>query len=274
MYAIFFIAYLVGIAKLSAQDQDSLALLNHDWNTKTVKDGLVWKQANFTNLFSSRQEINILEVDLKKLNNKVKLAGLPDSLVLTSDFAKTADAVVAVNGGFFNMKQGGATDYIKIDNRVINTTAKENHRGNALFAFDGQDFLIADALDSLLIYETYPNVMRSGPLLLSKGQKTDLRNNAFNDNRHPRTAVGLKGSTLLLITVDGRNANAQGMNLKELANILKWLGSNDAMNLDGGGSTTMYIKGTAPNGVVNYPSDNKQFDHQGERKVANVILVL
>jgi exopolysaccharide biosynthesis protein len=45
------------------------------------------------------------------------------------------------------------------------------------------------------------------------------------------------------------------------------------MNLDGGGSTTMYIKKQSDNGVVNYPSDNKQFDHYGERKVANIIYI-
>jgi exopolysaccharide biosynthesis protein len=43
--------------------------------------------------------------------------------------------------------------------------------------------------------------------------------------------------------------------------------------MDGGGSTTMWVKNQPDNGVVNYPSDNKKWDHYGERKVANVILV-
>ena len=45
----------------------------------------------------------------------------------------------------------------------------------------------------------------------------------------------------------------------------------EAINLDGGGSSTMYIK---DEGVINFPSDNKQHDHEGERPVSNAILVL
>jgi exopolysaccharide biosynthesis protein len=43
------------------------------------------------------------------------------------------------------------------------------------------------------------------------------------------------------------------------------------MNLDGGGSSTLYIRNATDNGVVNYPSDNKKFDHEGQRSVANII---
>lgn len=48
------------------------------------------------------------------------------------------------------------------------------------------------------------------------------------------------------------------------------LGAVDAINLDGGGSTTMYVKG---HGVLNYPCDNGAFDHRGERAVASAIHV-
>src|SRR5690606_32557513 len=105
-------------------------------------------------------------------------------------------------------------------------------------------------------------------LLVKDGRQQQLAKNAFNDNRHPRTAIALKGNKLILCTVDGRNANSQGLNLEELSKILRWYGCHDAMNLDGGGSTTMYIKGQPDEGIVNYPSDNKQFDHLGERSVA------
>jgi exopolysaccharide biosynthesis protein len=52
---------------------------------------------------------------------------------------------------------------------------------------------------------------------------------------------------------------------------MRWLGCSSAINLDGGGSSTMYIKDS---GVVNYPSDNNQHDHEGERPVSNAILIL
>jgi exopolysaccharide biosynthesis protein len=64
------------------------------------------------------------------------------------------------------------------------------------------------------------------------------------------------------------------MSLPELTDVLKWLNGKDALNLDGGGSSTLYVKGAGENGIVNYPTDNKQFDHEGERPVANAILIL
>ena len=54
---------------------------------------------------------------------------------------------------------------------------------------------------------------------------------------------------------------------------MRWLGADYAINLDGGGSTTLYVEGASDNGVVNHPTDNRKFDNKGERKVANAILV-
>ncbi len=63
------------------------------------------------------------------------------------------------------------------------------------------------------------------------------------------------------------------MTLYELAEMMRLLKCRDAVNLDGGGSTTMWIDGKPFNGVVNMPSDNKKWDHEGERAVANILIV-
>lgn len=274
IFSICFVLYALGCLTSLGQHMDSTEFVNKAWNTKEIKRGLVWKQASFENIFSSRQEINIVEVDLKRFKKKIKLAGVSDSRVLTSRFAKDADATVAINGGFFNVQDGGAVDFIKIEHQVINTTTSKNVRANAIFAFDNKQFVIVPADDSLNYYNSYPNVMLSGPLLISSHHPVPLDSNAFNNNRHPRSAIAIKGDKLVLITVDGRNSHAQGMSLPELRAILYWYGAAYSMNLDGGGSTALYIKGQTPNGIVNYPSDNKLFDHEGERKVANTILIL
>jgi exopolysaccharide biosynthesis protein len=52
------------------------------------------------------------------------------------------------------------------------------------------------------------------------------------------------------------------------------LGSTEAINLDGGGSSTLWANTDELNGVLNFPPDNDTFDHRGERKVANAILVV
>lgn len=89
---------------------------------------------------------------------------------------------------------------------------------------------------------------------------------AFAEARHPRTAVAkLKDGKFLMVTVDGRQPGVSvGMSLQELAEYLLTLGAVDAMNLDGGGSTTMYLDGK----VVNKPSDK-----EGERKIGDAIVV-
>lgn len=88
---------------------------------------------------------------------------------------------------------------------------------------------------------------------------------SFVETRHPRTAVAkLKDGKFLMITVDGRSEASGGIGLQDLAEYLLSLGAVDAMNLDGGGSTTMFVDGK----VVNKPSDK-----EGERKVSDAILV-
>ncbi|MCX8053982.1 MAG: phosphodiester glycosidase family protein [Armatimonadetes bacterium] len=88
--------------------------------------------------------------------------------------------------------------------------------------------------------------------------------NAFEKAKHPRTAVGLTADNkLLLVTVDGRQTISAGVTLPELAMIMKRLGAMTAINLDGGGSTTLSVKGI----VVNAPSEGV------EREVASAILV-
>jgi hypothetical protein len=109
-----------------------------------------------------------------------------------------------------------------------------------------------------------PRLVRDGKVEIT--WKEEKAGESFANNRHPRTAVAvLKDGRFLLVTVDGRQEGfSVGMSLKELADFLVELGAEDAMNLDGGGSTAMYLEGK----LVNRPSDK-----EGERRVGDAILV-
>lgn len=90
----------------------------------------------------------------------------------------------------------------------------------------------------------------------------------FAASRHPRTAVGWDADAgrLWLVVVDGRQApRSAGMALPELAELMKSLGAEEAVNLDGGGSSTLVVGGR----VRNHPSDSG-----GERPVANALAVV
>ena len=96
---------------------------------------------------------------------------------------------------------------------------------------------------------------------------------AFGPVRHPRTAVGLAagGRRLLLVTVDGRQLPySDGMTLRELAAVFLALGVPAAINLDGGGSTTLVVR--EPGGELRIA--NRPSDREGERPVANALAVV
>src|SRR5699024_9599740 len=87
---------------------------------------------------------------------------------------------------------------------------------------------------------------------------------------HPRTAVGMSkdGTELFVMTIDGRSGASRGMTLPELGAFFKDLGAHNALNLDGGGSTTMVARPAGADApfVQNSPSDG------GEREVPNALV--
>ena len=108
-----------------------------------------------------------------------------------------------------------------------------------------------------------PQLIKNGKIDITWEQEKTTR--SFVETRHPRTAVAkLKDGKFLMITVDGRSESSGGIGLQDLAEYLLSLGATNAMNIDGGGSTTMFLNGK----VVNHPSDK-----EGERRVSDAILV-
>jgi exopolysaccharide biosynthesis protein len=108
-----------------------------------------------------------------------------------------------------------------------------------------------------------PQLIKNGAIDITWQQEKSSK--AFVETRHPRTAVAkLKDGKFLMVTVDGRTAESAGISLPDLAAFLLEMGAIDAMNLDGGGSTTMFLDGK----IVNKPSDK-----EGERRVGDAILV-
>lgn len=120
-------------------------------------------------------------------------------------------------------------------------------------------------------WATAPDVVGGAGLLARGGRyiedwRPEQFNAGFAENRHPRTMIGLSaGGDIWLVTVDGRQPTfSVGMTLLELQALARRLNLTDALNLDGGGSTTMWVTGE----VVNQPSDAT-----GPRKVSDALLV-
>ncbi|MBE7711039.1 MAG: phosphodiester glycosidase family protein [Cyanobacteria bacterium SIG31] len=104
-------------------------------------------------------------------------------------------------------------------------------------------------------WEDVNHIISGGPYLVKNNEiyvdMTAQKLSAIG-GRNPRTAIGYtKDNNLIMLTADGREGASIGLTLMELANLMKELGCVNAMNLDGGGSTVMYVQGQ----VVNKPAE-------------------
>lgn len=107
-----------------------------------------------------------------------------------------------------------------------------------------------------------PRLLRNGEISI-EAEEEGIRA-SFVETRHPRTALGFNNEYVFLVSVDGRQPEySVGMSLIELARFLKELGAAEALNLDGGGSTTMLVLGE----VRNRPSDGRV------RPIANAFIL-
>jgi hypothetical protein len=118
-----------------------------------------------------------------------------------------------------------------------------------------------DSPDAMDVVSGSAQVLKGGALQYTATCHLDLC------MRNPRTVAGVTATgQVILMVVDGRSSGSIGATLYELGLEMKALGAVDAVNLDGGGSATMWIKGL---GVVNHPTDSS-----GERPVSNAIVIL
>ncbi|WP_300598809.1 phosphodiester glycosidase family protein [Niabella sp.] len=262
----------------AAQDMDSARFVKTAWKKERLGSGVRLFTRQFENkeLFASNQFIAYAVVKNRGGRRRFRIAAEKKLLKPVSVFAKEGDAIVAVNGNFFNTKDGGSVDYVKTDGQVVSENLVgahgklSVHQQSAVAIEKGKLSIVTGGDDSgWTNHIAASSVLANGPLLTLHSVDAVMDASAFSQNRHPRTAVGVtkKGKVILLVA-DGRNANAAGLSLNELQKIMRWLNCTAAINFDGGGSSTLW---TRKSGVINHPTDNKKWDHEGERAVANVL---
>lgn len=109
-----------------------------------------------------------------------------------------------------------------------------------------------------------PVLVQNGQIKITNNEELKFAGKAIND-KHPRTAMGYtKDNQLIILVVEGRNPDAGGASLVQLATIMKDLGCVEALNLDGGGSSCM---------LVNGKETIKPSDKAGQRSVPAVFLI-
>ncbi len=258
---------------------DSLTIVSTHWEIRKVGKGIMHKYASIPHLYGGFQHINILTIDPKS-GNKFDIA-VSGKMMKTSEIATDKKAIAAINGSYFNMRKGNSVCYLKVGPELKDTTTLIEWQARvtgAIYAYKGKLKLFPWNKQIEGKYKKRKGTtLASGPLMLLNGKEYDWSMCAqdFIETKHPRSAIAItKEGLVLLITVDGRlNGFADGMNIYELAHLVGVLGGKDAINLDGGGSTTLWLKGAPYDGVLNCPCDNGKPDHEGERKVSNILYV-
>lgn len=274
-----FALILWALTAVGANKRDSLLIIKADWKVTTTPEGLTHKQAQIKGLFNSVQSINLIEIP-RSAKMKVGIAG-DEGMKRTSQQATEKGALAAINGTYYNMVTGNSVCFYKINDQVLDTTTNGEFKSRvngAIREVKGNIEIIGWNKEIEANYKKNKGtVLASGPIMVDNGRISDWSkcDKKFIETRHPRSAIFTKkNGTIVFLTVDGRSeGNAAGMSIPELAYLAKILGAEDAINLDGGGSTTLWLKGAPENGVLNYPSDNKRFDHKGERSVSNIFYV-
>lgn len=279
-----FIILCLQLLSLSVFAQsDSVVYVAKKYDTADLKSGLTLHSYIYdeSQAFKSNQQIFILEIPD---NGEYSLEFVyEEKRTPTSTMALKSGAVAAVNGSFFDMDKHFPVCYLRIDSVEVgeNTPGKDTvnrkyyQYGTICIDHDSVFILKTDSSRRWEERLPYRDIMTAGPLLIKDHELQYLRDDrTFVTMRHNRTALGiLDDGTLLLVVADGRFKQAAGLTLFELQEFMDMLGCRDAINLDGGGSTTLFMNTDEAEGVVNYPSDNGRFDHEGERPVSNAIVV-
>ncbi len=261
-------------ASLSAGGQAihlNQSLKEIEWNSRTITEGVVlkWVQAR---LFDSDQAIFIVETDPTAGRFEFGVAA-GDRPLITSSYAAGEGVLAAINGTFFNMQEGYNVHYVRVNDSVVALTDEKEYgiRATGVFTATGEAVDISawgpEKEDAGVVKAE--DAIVTGPLLTDNGHEILLDSINFNKNRHPRSLLGITGDGhVLFIAVDGRQPGyADGMSLFELRELARSLGCTDILNLDGGGSTTLYVKGEGATGVVNRPSGKV------ERPVPSIVFV-
>ena len=217
--------------------------------------------------------IHVVEVDVRECTlgftvlTAEQVTGRRQSFARVSAMASKAGAVVAVNGDFF-LREG-----IPRGPEVLHGEVRRDRGSQPAFAWSaeaGPDIGLTRRAGEggLGLADSdpgaYPELVGGLPQILDDGRRVYDTTTAenFRNGRHPRTAVGMdaRQRRLWLVVVDGRQEYSVGMTLDELRDLFEGLGAADALNLDGGGSSTMVVAGR----VMNRPSDAT-----GEESVVN-----
>ena len=257
-------------------------------SAERIADGVLLYYLNDEALLYPPGHVSVQALRVDPARNRLEVALAEDrspARETVVSIAHRRGAIAAVNAGFFVLADGKPQAILKSGGRLVGGSNRGRgavaiSRGGALL-FDRVTVDATSAAPAFVPllgsrpagWSDAPHIVSGAGLLLRDGREisdwTDEQlSGGFETTRHPRTLIGVDGAgAVWLVTVDGRQPwLSLGMTFAELKGLARRIGLVSALNLDGGGSTTMVLK---DGWIVNHPTDET-----GPRKVSDAIVVL
>ncbi|MBO4549725.1 MAG: phosphodiester glycosidase family protein, partial [Bacteroidaceae bacterium] len=244
-------------------------LANADWGWRSC-DGVEYGKASFDDLYGKPQVVSIAKYSEETMSTTIY--DKEYSTQGTNSLAFEAGATAAINGSYFNMSDLTSCTALWMNGVEIATTAEEEFaRCNGALCFkDGKLSLeqySSSITHSRLAYwgKKYDCFVVAGPIIRKGGKSMDanIGGEGFY-GPHPRTMIGrCADGTVYMVVMEGRMDGASGFTTANMVSLAEDLKMTDAINLDGGGSSALWVSGA---GVINRTSDGSV------RKVPNIII--
>ena len=267
-FIILLLFFVVTSASLGKSKYASvLQTANWGWQNH---NGVVYGKASFTDLYGNPQVVSIAKYSDSSMSTM--LFDKEYSKQGTDGLAAEAEATVAINGSYFNMSNcTSCTALWLYGNEVATTAAEEFARCNGILCFKDGGFSLEQyssattATRLSILGKKYDAFVVSGPILRLNGasQNPYIGGEGFY-GPHPRTLLGkCADGTVYMVVTEGRLDGAAGFSLPDLLSLAEDLDMTDAINLDGGGSSTLWVEGA---GIINRLSGGSV------RNVPNIVI--
>ena len=275
-----FLTFFIFINACNRSQFRTVIEMNWDIKDKNIGDGIILMEG-YNSDVPLRAWAVIIPKSNNKI--KILVSDDDDGLETPQEMAKKTGAVVVINGGYFSRGQYPISHVglLKSKNKLIEPASgsviRDNiryniNRGALGIMYDNTvDISWASTLNDSIFCWDYPinnrpgnpalvnydnaqywsvvEAMHAGPILINKGLEmvTTEEEIFFNtpvDGIQPRSAMGLKkNGDVIFMVVDGRQIDSRGVYLKELAMLMAQFDCDQALNLDGGGSSALIING-------------------------------
>ena len=231
---------------------------------REISEGIVYRELGYIDrhglpikAFVVEVKSGVAELKVGTPNGETSISG---NLSTTTNNMRSLlnegyNVVAGINADFFAL---GGTNY-PLGLCIKDGQIMQESNGRPWFAVlsDGS-YRIGTGYDSRKLLDQMVTAVGGSHIILKNGNLSDVSQDTdFGGIRHPRTAIGYNSNgDLYMIVVDGRHPDySNGASLTDLALILKNLGAENALNLDGGGSSTLALVNSGSITIKNYPSD-------------------